>query len=320
MVPELLETYTPMIQQLICQPEFNIVHLGVLLLENCVTPIPGMKWGIAVNRCSTSCIKDLSVLMKQGMRWELVEALIKHGTVPDAAAIEVSMYQYNKPKAALFIAKKVKDSVQYDHLLSLAISKEWYGSFIKYCISKGGKFSYNDLWSVLRWKNDSKVESMLEKILKNGGSADVKDDKGQLPLTVLLKKNMFTKVLILLEYGADTSTVDISDLIKKLIKLKTGTNNCSTKVLNSILKNKSKLMNIKDELNQSLTIAFKNKQYELAALLIEYGADITHITDHDKSTTPVHVATIIALYVKGKIAKHHCIMVLHNKSFVYEEN
>ena len=250
-VLESLDTYTPMIQQLICQPEFNILHLGVLLLEKCGIPIPG---GFAVDKCCTFCIKSISAYMKQGMSWDLVQALIKHGTVPDVAAIEISM-QYNKPKATLFIAENIKETVPYDHFLSLAISMEWHGQFVNYCISQGGRFSPNDIWSVLRWENDSKAESMLEKILKNGGSADVKDIKGCLPLNFLLDNNMFTKVLILLKHGADTSTVDISGLIKKLIKL---------------------------------------------ALLIECGADITCIADHDKSTTPVHVATIIALYVKGK--------------------
>ena len=293
-VLELLDTYTPMIQQLICQPEFNILHLGVLLLEKYGIPILG---GFAVDKCSTFCIKNISAYMKQGMSWDLVEALIKHGTVPDVAAIEISM-QYNRPKATLFIAENVKETVPYDHLLSLTISMEWHGQFVKYCINQGGKFSPNDIWSVLRWENDSKAESMLEKILKNGGSADVKDIKGHLPLNFLLDNNMFTKVLILLNHGADTSTVDISGLIKKLIKLET--TDCSTMVLNGIIKSKSKKMDIKDELNRSLTIVFKNKCYDLAALLIECGADITYIADHDKSTTPVHVATIIALYVKGK--------------------
>jgi len=287
-----------MIKQLIYQPEFNILHLGVLFLKKCEIPIPG---GIAVDKCSTLCIKTLSAYMKQGMSLDLVKALIKHGTVPDVAAIEASM-QYNKPKQTLSIAEKIKETVPYDHLLSLAISMEWHGQFVDYCISQGGKFSHNDIWSLLKWKNDSKIESMLEKVLKNGGSGDVKDKKGDLPLNFLLKNNMFTKVLVLLKHGADTSTVDISDLIEKIMKLKIGTTDCSTKVLAGIIESKSKRMDIKDELNRSITIVFKNKQYELAALLIEYGANITSITDHDKSTTPVHVATTIALHVKGKIA------------------
>ena len=297
MVPEVLETYTPMLEKLICQPQFNFIHLEVLLLKQCSIPIPNIKCGIAIQKCSTFCIKELSALMKLGLQWNLVVALINHGTVPDEAAIEVSIHIYNKSVSTLFIAEKVLGVVQYDHLLSLAISKEWHGQFVNYCISQGGKFSPNDIWSVLKWKDDSKIKSLFKKLLKNGGSVNVKNSKGQCPLNFLLENNMFTRVLILLKYNADTSAVDITNLITKLIKLKAGVTDYSIKALKGIIECKGTIADIKDELNASLTVAFKSEHYELAALLIEYGADITHITD--KSTTPVHVATTITLHIKG---------------------
>ncbi|XP_065902411.1 uncharacterized protein [Dysidea avara] len=178
-VPEVLETYTPMLEKLICQPQFNFIHLEVLLLKQCSIPIPNIKCGIAIQKCSTFCIKELSALMKLGLQWNLVVALINHGTVPDEAAIEVSIHIYNKSVSTLFIAEKVLGVVQYDHLLSLAISKEWHGQFVNYCISQGGKFSPNDIWSVLKWKDDSKIKSLFKKLLKNGGSVNVKNSKGQ---------------------------------------------------------------------------------------------------------------------------------------------
>lgn len=276
-----------MIEKLIRQQEFNIVHLEFLLLKKSV---PGVT-GIAEDRCSTSSIKELSKLIAKGMSWDLTKALIKHGTIPDVAAIEASM-QFKNPKKTLFIAEKVQGNVPCNRLLSLAISKKWHGSFVNYCINKGGKFSPKDIWHVLTWENNT----ILETVLNNGGNADEKD-KGQTPLNFLLKSNSFEKVLILLKHNADTSTVDIRGLVDSM---KDGVNDCSMKVLSEIICSKSKLMSIIDELNRALTIALKRKQYELAVLLIKSGADIAYACITDKSTTPVHVATTIALHVKGK--------------------
>ena len=293
-VLEELETYTPMLKELMSQKQFNVIYLEILLLKKCCEPT--LECGMAIQKCSTSCIKDLSALMKLKIQWNLVEALINHGTVPDEASIEVSMHMYKKPESTLFIAKRVDGVVQYSQLLSLAVSMEWHGVFVRHCISRGGKFSPDDIWSVLKWKDDSKAKSMLKVLLKNGGVANTKNDKGQYPLNFLLEKNMFAKALILLKHNVDASTVDVRDLIRKVIKLKA--TDSSIKALKCVIECKERNRDIKDELNASLAIAYKDEQYELTALLIEYGADISQIAD--KFTTPVHVATTIALHVKGK--------------------
>ena len=129
---EPLDSYTPVIERLITLHEFRVIHLEVLLLPKCKA-VPKLKTGIAINKCSTACIKNLSEIMMQ-TGWKLVEALIEHGTVPDIKCIEVATEKYGEDRTLYLtqcIEEKTKhNNICYNSLLSKAIRKKWNDRFV----------------------------------------------------------------------------------------------------------------------------------------------------------------------------------------------
>ena len=125
----------------------------------------------------------------------------------------------------------------------------------------------------------------------------MKNDKGQLPLDFLLQQGMFKSALTLLELKIDTSGIDIIGTMKS-VKKYDADRHPIIKILGGIIENKKQPPDLlKQELTSALKYAFTNNKYDVAAMLINHGADISSCVD--KSTTIVHVATKIVLHVDG---------------------
>lgn len=290
--------YTSVIENLITFPKFKVMYLEVLLLCQCKAA-PNINAGMAINKCSTVCIKELSKLMIQIKEWELVEALIEHGTVPDIKCIEIAMEQYNEDRTLYVIQhiEKAEHNICYVSLLSLAIRKEWNDKFVSHCLKQGAKFAAKDIWTVLQWKNSPAKDNLLKLMVSQDGAMDIQNNKGQLPLDFLLEQGRSNSALTLLEFNLDTSKINIIETIKKLKKYSPDKH--PIKILSKIIENKKTDPDLlKQELTDALKYAFENNKYNVAAVLIEHGADIN--TCVDESTTVVHVATKIALHADGK--------------------
>lgn len=292
-----LDCYTSIIEKLITFPEFTALHLEVLLLHQCKA-LPGLKTGMAVNKCSTACIKELSKLMMQTKEWKLVKTLIEHGTVPDIKCIEIAIEQYGEERTLYLThqVEKANHNICYDSLLSLAVCKKWNDKFVHHCLKQGAKFNPRDVWSVLKWTNDCRKQNLLKLMVSQDGAMDVQNDKEQLPLDFLLEQGMFNGALTLLELKIDTGKIDIIKTIKTLKKYnKSG--HLIIKILNGIIENKKNAPNLTQDLTLALKYALANSMYDVAAILINHGADIKACVD--KSTTVVHIATKIVLHVDG---------------------
>lgn len=279
--------------------EFKAIHLEILFLEKCKAR-PNLKTGMALNKCSTACIKKLSKIMLQTKEWKLVETLIAHGTVPDLKCIENAIEKYDEDKA-LFLTQEVEkdkhNNICYDHLLSMAIDKKWHDKFVQHCLKQGGKFAPKDVWGILHWKNDPVKDILLKQMVSQDGAMDVQNQKGQIPLHFLLEQGMFTCALTLLKFKIDTSKINMIEIIKTLKKHNANKHPIIT-MLCEIIKNKKTSPDLlEEELTFAFRYAFNDERYEMAVVLIDYGADINSCVDD--STTIVHVATEIVLHVKG---------------------
>lgn len=293
--------YTSVIEKLITYPEFGVIHLEVLLLQKCEA-LPNLKTGMAINKCSTACIKELSKLMIIKMEWKLVETLIEHGTVPDIKCIEIAIEQYGENRTLYLthqVEKSNRNKICYDNLLSLAICKKWCGKFVDYCLKQGAKFSDKDTWTVLKWRKDSTKQILLKQIMSQDGAMNVQNNEGQLPLEFFLEQGMINDALALLKFSLDTSKIDIVKTIKGFQKYDVSEH--LIKILNGIIKNKKNvpIPDLKHELNHALKYAFTNKQYKVALVLINHGADINSFVVDKSTTTAVHVATEIVLHLDG---------------------
>ena len=294
-----LESYTLFIEKLITFPEFKVIHLEILFLHKCEA-VPSVKTtGMAVKKCSTACIKELSEIMKQTKEWKLIKALIEHGTIPDIRCIEVATKQFNENVAFFIVQAVEKDNhkICYDSLLSVAIDNKWNGEFVDHCLKQGAKFTAKDIFAVLQWKNEPSKNRLLELMVFQEGAMDQRNHKGQLPLDFLLEQGMFNCTLTLLEFNMDTSANNIINTIKMLKKYDTNKHPI-LKILCKIIRNKKNVHDLKQELASALKHAFSNKQYDVAALLIDHGAD-TALCVENSTTTVVHVATKIVLHTKG---------------------
>ena len=295
---EPLDCYTPIIEKSITLPVFTVTHLEVLLLPKCKA-LPKLVTGMAMNKCSTACIKNLSQVMMQ-TGWKLVEALIQHGTVPDIRCIEVATEKYGEDRTLYLtqcIEEKTKhNNICYDSLLSKAICKKWNDRFVHHCLKQGAKFAAKDVWTVLKWTHDSRKYNLLKLIVSQDGAMDVQNDKGQLPLDFLLEQGMFKGALTLLEFKIDCSGIDIVKTMKFLKKYDANRHPI-IEILGGIIANKKQPPDLlKQELTSALKYAFTNGRYDMAGMLINHEADISSCVE--KSTT-VHVATKIALHVDG---------------------
>ena len=302
-----LDSYTSVIKNLRTLPGFEIIHLEVLLLHKCKGFPNSIKTGMAVGKCSTVCIKELSKFMILTKEWKLVETLIEHGTIPDVKCIETAIEQYTEQRT-LFLTQEIEKAQQaekadynigYDRLLSMAIHKKWCGKFVQHCLKKGAKFAAKDIWAILQWKSNSEKYILFESIVAQDGAVDVQNDKGQSPLDFLLEQGMFHCALTLLKFNIDTSRVDLINAIKTLKKYDTSKHSIIT-LLNGIVKNKRLPPDLLEkELISAFKCAFSNNRYDMAVVLINHGLNINLCVE--KSTTVVHIATKIALHMKGSI-------------------
>ena len=248
-----LNCYTSVIEKLITLPEFAVIHLEVLLLRKCKA-IPDLKeTGMAINKCSTVCIKELSKLMIQTNEWKLIKALIEHGTVPDIKCIEISIERYNEDRA-LFLTQqieKAKHTICYDKLLCLAVYKAWNGKFVQHCLEKGAKFADKDiLWTMLQWKNKSTKDIMLNQLVSQDKAMDARNDSGQSPLDFLLEKGMLKDALAMLKLDIDAHKTDIIKTIKTLEKCDTNRGHI-IEILCGIIQNKKKALNYMIPVNRN---------------------------------------------------------------------
>ena len=295
-----LDCYTSVIQKLTSSPEFKTIYLEVLLLRKCKT-MPNLKTGMAINKCSTACIKELSKLMVQSKEWELVEALIKHGTIPDVGCIETAMEQYTEDNA-LYLMQQVEKidnhNICYNSFLSSAINKQWIDKFVGHCLKQGAQFTTEHVWTVLQqWKNCPEKDKLLKLMVSQGELMNMKNDKlQQLPLEFLLEQGRYKVALTLLEFNIDTSKIDIIKTINILKKCTADKH--PIEMLCKVIENKKNDPVLKVELTAALKYAYENDRYVEAAVLIDHGADISSCVE--KSTTVVHVAAKIVLHVDGK--------------------
>ena len=215
-----LDCYTLVIEKLIASPMFKIVYLEVLLLHKCEA-VPNLKTGMAIDKCSTACIKELSKLMMQIKDWKLIESLIKHGTVPDVKCVEISIEKHTEDRALYILEqleRKGNHNFPYNHLLSSAICKKWNDKFVSHCLKKGAQFTAKTIWMVLHWKNSPEKDNLFKVMVSKDGVMDLQNDKGQLPLEFLLEQGRLKNALTLLELNIDTSKMDIIKTIKILKK------------------------------------------------------------------------------------------------------
>ena len=267
-----LNCYTSVIQKLTSSPEFKTIYLEVLLLHKCKT-IPNMKTGMAINKCSTACIKDLSKLMMQTTEWELIETLIKHGTIPDVRCIKTAMEQYTED-SALYLMQQVEKignhNICYNSFLSSAICKQWNDKFVSHCLKQGAQFTAKHVWTVLEGKNCPEKDKLLKLMVSQSELMNTRNDKGQLLLEFLLEQGMFKGALTLLGFKIDTSGIDIIKIIKILRKFTADKH--PIEILSNIIKNKKNFPDV--ELTAALKYAYENESYAEAAVLIDHGADI----------------------------------------------
>ena len=284
---------------MITLPKFKLIYLEVLLLETCKAK-PKLKTGMAIGKCSTACVKELSKFITQTKEWKLVQALIEHGTVPDVRCIEIAMTHCSSEDDALYLIKQVEKaqhSICYNTLLSSAVDKRWNNNFVSHCLQYGAKLAAKQIWTVLLWKNSPEKDNLLKLMVSQDIAMDVRNKKGQLPLESLLQEGRSNTALTLLEFNLDTSMIDIIKTIQTLKKYSADKH--PIKILCRIIENKKINPDLlKEELTEALMYAFKNSRYEVAAVLIDYGADIKSCVD--ESTTIVHVATDIVLRTSGK--------------------
>ena len=193
------------------------------------------------------------------------------------------------------IEEKTKhNNICYNNLLSKAICKKWNDRFVHHCLKRGAKFTPKDVWTVLKWPHDSRKQNLLKSIVSQDGAMDIQNDKGELLLDFLLEQGWFKDALTLLEFKIDTSGIDIVKTMESVKKYDAPI----IEILNGIIANKKQPSDLlKQELTSALKYAFINNKYDVAAMLIDHGADISSCVE--KSTTAVHVATKIALHVNG---------------------
>ena len=239
--------------------------------------------------------------MKQTkLEWKLVEALIKHGTIPDVECIEIAMERYTEDRTFYLmqqVEKQGNQNICYDSHLSLAICKKWNDKFVSHCLKQGAQFTAKNVWTVLQWKNSHAKDNLLKLMVSQDGVMDVRNYKEQLPLEFLLEQGRYKGALTLLEFNIDTSGIDIVKIIK-ILKTYTADKN-PTEILCKIIKNKKNDPDVlKQELTAALKYAYENNRYDVAAMLTNHGANISSCVE--ESTTVVHVATKIVLHVDGK--------------------
>jgi len=251
---------------------------------------------MARGKCKTVCIRLTDFMNKFHPNLCLIKVLIEHGTRPCLGCIIVAIDQ-RKPDAAVFFCHELKRiepkfSVDYRELLKMALRKRCLGTFVHHCIKQGTRFAGDDIWIVLSWKSTEITEEILKLLLMYGGSADVKNDNDQLPLNFLLDHGIFTASVTLLQFPVDASTVDVSTMIRKHAK----NDMFTVELLSLILDKGGNVMGINDKLPSPMVCALEKSRYDLAALMVDHGAELTKIGVEKSATTSVHAATKISLH------------------------
>ena len=251
---------------------------------------------MAKGKCKTVCIRLTDFMDKYQPNLSLIKVLIEHGTKPCLGCVIVSIDQ-RKPDVAVYVCNELKRSepklsIDYRELLKLALHKRCLGVFMHHCVKHGARFAGDDIWIVLNWKATEITEEILKLLLTYGGSADVKNDEDQLPLNFLLDRGIFSASVTLLQFPVDAGTVDVSSVIKKH-----GKNEIFTvELLSLILDKGGNVMGINTKLPSPIVCTLEKNRYDLAALLVDYGAQLTKIGVEKSATTSVHAATKISLH------------------------
>ena len=254
------------------------------------------KCGMAKGKCSTVCIRLTNFMDKYQPNLNLIKALIEHGTRPCLGCIIASI-EHRKPDVAVFFCNELKRTdpkliIDHRELLKLALQKRCLGTLVHHCVKHGARFAGDDIWIVLSWKTTEITEEILKLLLTYGGSTDVRNDDNQLPLNFLLDRGIFSASVTLLQFAVDASTVDVSSVIRKH-----GKNDIFTvELLSLILDKGGNVMGINSKLPSPIVCTLEKSRYDLAALLVDHGAELTKIGVEKSATTSVHAATKISLH------------------------
>ena len=266
------------------------------------------KCGMAKGKCKTVCIRLTDFMDKYQPNLSLIKVLIEHGTKPCLGCVIVSIDQ-RKPDVAVYVCNELKRlepklSIDYRELLKLALHKRCLGVFMHHCVKHGARFAGDDIWIVLNWKATEITEEILKLLLTYGGSADVKNDGNQLPLNFLLDRGIFSASVTLLQFPVDAGTVDVSSVIKKH-----GKNEIFTvELLSLILDKGGNVKGINTKLPSPIVCTLEKNRYDLAALLVDHGAELTKIGVEKSATTSVHAATKISLHTGMYVIVIVCIV------------
>ena len=251
---------------------------------------------MAKGKCKTVCIRLTDFMDKYQPNLNLIKVLIEHGTRPCRGCIIVAIDQ-RKPDVAVFFCNELrrtepKHSIDYRELLKLALHKRCLGTFVHHCVKHGARFAGDDIWIVLNWKATEITEEILKLLLTYGGSTDVKNGDNQLPLNFLLDRGIFSASVTLLQFAVDASPVDVSLMIKKH-----GKNDIFTvELLSLILDKGGNVLGISTKMPSPIVCALEKNRFDLAALLVDHGAELTKIGVEKTATTSVHAATKISLH------------------------
>ena len=293
-IPERSE-FTPVIEKLISLAVAELPHWEFLFIKpSKKKSLP--KSGMAKGKCKTVCIHLTDFMDKFQPNLSLIKALIEHGTRPCLGCIIVSIDQ-RKPDVAVFLCNELKRTEQkhgidYRELLKMALQKRCLGTFVHHCVKYGARFAGDDIWIILNWKATEITEEILKLLLTCGGSTDVKNSENQLPINFLLDHGIFSASVTLLQFAVDASVVDVSSVIRKH-----GKNDIFTvELLSLILDKGGNVMGINAKLPSPIVCALEKNRYDLAALLVDHGAELTKIGVEKSATTSVHAVTKISLH------------------------
>lgn len=251
---------------------------------------------MAKGKCKTVNIRLTEFMDKFQPNLNLIKALIEHGTRPCLGCVIVAIDQ-RKADVAVFLCGELRRTepklgIDYRELLKMALHKRCLGTFVHYCVKQGARFAGDDIWIILSWKPTEMTDEILKLLLTYGGSTDVKNNDNQLPLNFLLDHGIFSASVTLLQFPVDASTIDVSMLIRKH-----GKNDIFTvELLSMILDKGGSVIGVTSKLPSPMICALEKNRYDLAALLVDYGAELTKIGVEKSATTSVHAATKISLH------------------------
>ena len=293
-IPERTE-FTPVVEKLLNIDVAELSHWEFLFIKPSKKKLLPQS-GMAKGKCKTVCIQLTDFMDKFQPNLSLIKALIEHGTKPCLGCIIIGIDQ-RKPDVAVFLCNELKrteqkHNIDYRELLKMALHKRCLGTFVHHCVKHGARFAGDDIWIVLNWKTTDISEDILKLLLMYGGSTDVKNDEGQLPLNFLLDRGIFSASVTLLQFAVDASSVDVSSMIRKH-----GKNEIFTvELLSLILDKGGSVVGINAKLPSPMVCALEKNRYDLAALLVDHGAELTKIGIEKSATTSVHAATKISLH------------------------